>query len=282
MPPVDSPLCFLFDNGSLRAEATLSLRQAAAGLERKSGRPVQAVSLLHSSGVATDALGGRPARLLEPALLDYFKTHPTGEAVLVPLFFGPSAALTEYVPERIRAIKVRFPQAAIRLAPPLIDMDDRDDRRVATILADQVRAVAKNLQWGRPKVILVDHGSPQPAVTAVRDHLATQLRDVLGAGISALMAASMERRAGPAYDFNEPLLATALRTPPFNTGEVIVALQFLSPGRHAGPDGDVTQICKAAQRENPGLLTAMTEPVASDLRLSALLAERLEQASALR
>ena len=278
MPSPAPALCFLFDNGSLRPGSTLSLRKAAKGLEAVLGRPVRAVSLLHSSGVASDALGGEPARLLEPALLDFFKDQPSGEVVLAPLFFGPSAALTDYVPERVKAIKVRFPQAVVRLAPPLVDVRDRDDRRVAVILADQIRETAKAHHWARPGVVLVDHGSPQLAVTAVREHLAAQLRDELGEAVGALMAASMERRSGEAYAFNEPLLETALRTAPFNEGKVIVALQFLSPGRHAGPEGDVAQICAIARAARAGPETAMTEPIAGDPRLAELLAERVGQA----
>ncbi len=278
MSPAIPPAFFLFDNGSLRAEATLSLRKAARALAKELGRPVQAVSLLHSSGVAAEALDGEPARLLEPALVDFFKARPTGEAWLAPLFFGPSAALTDYVPERVRAIKAKFPQAVVRLAPPLVNVAARDDRRVALLLADQVRATMRARGWNQPKVVLVDHGSPQPAVTNVRNHLAAQVRDILGEEIAALIAASMERRAGEAYVFNEPLLETALRTPPFDAGEVIVALQFLSPGRHAGPEGDVAQICAAVRAEHAGLTTAMTETLAGDPRLAALLAERLGQA----
>lgn len=273
-----APFCFLFDNGSLRAEPTLSLRKVAQAFARELGKPVQAVSLLHSSGVPVEALGGEPARLLEPALVDYFKSHPTGDVVLVPLFFGPSAALTEYVPERVKAIQVKFPQAVIRLAPPLMNVADHDDCRVAVMLADQVRAVARTRDWNRPKVVLVDHGSPQRAVTAVRDHLARQLRAALREEAEGVVAASMERREGDAYAFNEPLLATALRTPPFNEGEVIVALQFLSPGRHAGPEGDVAKICASARNEYTRLSTATTEPIATDPRLASLLAERMLQA----
>jgi len=277
---VPSP-CFLFDNGSLRAGSTLSLRRTARALAAELGRPVRAVSLLHSSGVDASELGGEAARLLEPALLDWFKSHPEGEAWLAPLFFGPSAALTGYVPDRVRAIKARFPRAVVRLAPPLVNPTDRADRRVAAMLADQVRATARARRWTRPKVVLVDHGSPQAAVTAVRDHLAGQLREVLGGEISALTAASMERRDGEAFAFNEPLLAAALRTPPFDTGEVVVALQFLSPGRHAGPGGDVDGICAAAEAAGAGLITALTEPIAGDPRLAVLLAERLGQAAPL-
>ncbi|HTJ77654.1 MAG TPA: cobalamin biosynthesis protein CbiX [Rariglobus sp.] len=268
----------MFDNGSLRAESTLSLRRAALELERELGRPVQPVSLLHSSGVASDLLDGQKARLLETALGDYFTGRPDGEAVLVPLFFGPSAALTDYVPGRIKALKVRFPRACVRLAPPLVDVRDGGDLRVAMILADQVRIRIQTCNWNRPAVVLVDHGSPQPVVTAVRDHLAMQMHAILGGEITGLTAASMERRPDELYDFNEPLLATALSRPPLNTGNVIVALQFLSPGRHAGPDGDVAQICAAARDATPGLVTAMTEPIAGDPRLAIILAERAGQA----
>ena len=101
----------------------------------------------------------------------------------------------------------------------------------------------------------------------------------LAGEIATLGVASMERREGAAYAFNEPLLATALRTPPFDRGDVVVALQFLSPGRHAGPGGDIADICAAAEAEQPGLRTQMTEPIAADGRLVELLAERLTGAT---
>ena len=101
MPSSSTPICYLFDNGSLRPAATLSLRRIAAGLAQKlPGTEVRPVSLLHSSGVAAEALEGRRAELLEPALVAA-GGGGLGEAVLVPLFFGPSDALTSYLPERI-------------------------------------------------------------------------------------------------------------------------------------------------------------------------------------
>lgn len=280
MPSPDSSVCFLFDNGSLRAESTRSLRKVAAALRERTGREVRAVSLLHSSNVPADLLGGEPARLLEPALLDYFSNNPAGEALLVPLFFGPSAALTDYVPERIKALKTRFPGARIRLASWLVNIAEAD-RRMAVMLADRVRATLRTKGWVRPNVLLVDHGSPQAAVTAVRNHLGRQLREDLGPEVEELAVASMERREGPAYAFGDPLLAAALRTPPFDHGEVVIVLQFLSPGRHAGPDGDITAICEAAKRQNPRLAIATTELLATDTRLVELLAERLAQANPL-
>ncbi len=277
MSPPNPVAWFLFDNGSLRAESTLSLRRVAAALGVRTGLPVQAVSLLHSSNVPAEALGGEPARLLEPALVKHFEAFPEGEAVLLPLFFGPSAALTDYVPARLASVRARFPRARVRLAPWLVNPAD-GDRRMAGVLADQVRTTARARGWTRPKVVLVDHGSPQAAVAAVRDHLGRQVRVALGDEIEALAVVSMERREGAAYDFNEPLLATALRTAPFDHGEVVVALQFLSPGRHAGPGGDIATICAAAEAERTDLHTQMTEPIATDERVGELLAERLGQA----
>lgn len=274
-PP--STAWFLFDNGSLRAESTLSLRRTAAALGLRTGLPVQAVSLLHSSNVPAEALGGEAARLVEPALVAHFTLFPEGEAVLSPLFFGPSAALTEYVPARVAAVRARFPKARVRLGGWLVNPGETD-ARMAAILADQVRVTMKARGWTKPKVVLVDHGSPQPAVALVRNHLGEQMRAELAGEIEALAVASMERREGDAYAFNEPLLATALRTAPFDSGEVVVALQFLSPGRHAGRGGDIAEICEAAESELPGLRTQMTEPIAGDPRLIELLVERLNEA----
>jgi sirohydrochlorin ferrochelatase len=277
MSSPDPTAWFLFDNGSVRAESTLSLRRVAASLGERTGLTVHAVSLLHSSNVPAEALGGEPARLLEPALVAHFEAFPGGEAVLVPLFFGPSAALTDYVPARLASVRARFPRAKIRLAPWLVHPAD-GDRRLARVLADQVRTATTGRRWVRPKVVLVDHGSPQIGVAAVRDHLGQQVRAELGGEIEELAVASMERREDSAYDFNEPLLATALRTPPFASGDVVVALQFLSPGRHAGPGGDVARICAAAEAEQPGLRTQITEPITIDTRLVDVLVDRLTQA----
>jgi hypothetical protein len=126
--------------------------------------------------------------------------------------------------------------------------------------------------------VLCDHGTPLATVTAVRDRLGGLLASALGEEVSDAAVASMERREGDAYAFNEPLLATRLRTAPFNHGQVVVALQFLSPGRHAGPGGDVATICAEAEAEaeTATLTTAMTAPIADDERLVGLLLRRAE------
>jgi hypothetical protein len=269
--------CFLFDNGSFRAESTRSLRRLAARVSVRLGYPVRAVSLLHSTRVPAAELDGEAAQLLEPALDAWFAEHPTGRALLLPLFFGPSGALTEYVPERLASLRLRHPRARAVLAEALV-LSCEEPVELAAALADRVRATAAERGWIRPKVVLCDHGTPQRAVTAVRDRLGAYLACALHGEVAAVAVASMERREGDEFAFNEPLLARILATAPFDQGEVVVALQFLSPGRHAGPGGDVAEICAhaeaaAAERGRP-LVTAMTATLADDPRVDEILARR--------
>lgn len=275
--PHKSPVCFLFDNGSLRPASTLSLRVTARQLAAELGIEVRAVSLLHSSAVDVAGLGGQPAQLLEPALSEFLATQPEAEVVILPLFFGPSGALTDYVPERLRALAKKFPQARLRLARWLVDLVETDNR-IAQALADAVRRQVVTEKLIHPKIVLVDHGSPQRAVTAVRDFLGRQMQTLLADEAEMVAVASMEKRPGPDYAFNDPLLAERLRTPPFDRGDVVVALQFLSPGRHAGPDGDVAHICAEARQGRPELRTYLTETIASDQRVIAVLTDRYRQA----
>ena len=275
--PHKSPVCFLFDNGSLRPASTLSLRVTARQLASELGVEVYAVSLLHSSTIDPAGLGGQPAQLLELALSAFLERNASAEVRLLPLFFGPSGALIDYVPERLEELAKKYPQARLGLARWLVDPTESDER-VANAIADAVRRVITQDRLRRPRVVLVDHGSPQRAVTAVRNHLGAQVGRLLGEAVAEVAVASMEKRPGPDYAFNDPLLATQLRTIPFDRGDVVVALQFLSPGRHAGPDGDVARICAEARRERPGLRTFITETIASDPRVIAVLADRYRAA----
>ena len=263
---MSGPLTILMDNGSLEPAATLGLRRLAAALGERIGQHVEPVSLLHSSGVPAEKIGGIPAEILEPALERRLKAGQS-EFVIVPLFFGPSGALTDYLPKRLAHLRVKHPALNLSLAAPLFAAGDE---RLARILADQVRALGSAAR----RIALVDHGSPAPAVTAVRNELAGQLNGLLGPD-HTVAPASMERRAGAAYDFCEPLLAGLLRQPGWNSGEVTVAMQFLLPGRHAGPAGDVATICREAEAASDGTLrTKMTGLVAEHPLLVDILADR--------
>lgn len=260
------------DNGSLAPAATLCLRETATRLSAALQQPVEPVSLLHSNAIPPDQLGGIPAETLESALKHRLKDGRS-DFVIVPFFFGPSGALSDYLPTRVRRLKTGHPGLRVRVAPPLIDLNAPRDDRIAAILEERVRAMMARCSTP-PSVILVDHGSPMRNVTDVRNHLASQLRTRLGRDAQQVIAASMERRPGPEYAFNEPLLEQALDQTEVARGPVIVALLFLSPGRHAGPNGDIAQICRAAESRHPGLHVLTTEPLGSHPALVSVLAER--------
>ncbi|HEY4245487.1 MAG TPA: cobalamin biosynthesis protein CbiX [Lacunisphaera sp.] len=263
-------LTLLVDNGSLQPAATLVLRDLAAKLSARINQPVEAISLLHSSGIDPKLIDGRPAEILFPAL-ERRLADGQNEFVIVPLFFGPSHALTVYIPENIERLRKKFPALRVTIAPP---SHASDDTRLAQILADHVSLELEKTPGVPTRIALVDHGSPTKSVTAVRNELAHQLAAILGPRVITVAACSMERRPDPAYDFCDPLLAALLERSPWPDGRVIIAMQFLLPGRHAGPDGDVAKICTTAESAHPDLRTTMTKLVAEHPLLIAILADR--------
>ncbi len=251
---------FLIDNGSLRASSTLNLRQLAAAVTERCGTTVEPVSLLHSNKVAREELNGQPARTFGPAATRAAR-EGAEEILVIPLFFGPTRAVTEYLPERVGQLHEDYPQVRVTVAKPLVDPQGRVDLRLAEALRDGVDSVAHTDE--PPAIAVVDHGSPIPEVTAVRNVLTGQLAALLAGRAERIVGASMERRDGDEYRFNEPLLERLLDQPGFNQGHVVIAMLFLSPGRHAGPDGDVAGICREAEERHPELRTQMT-PLAGD------------------
>lgn len=235
------PRVLLVDNGSLQPASTLQLRQIAIRLQASIGIPVDPVSLAHSDRVDPGALDGRAAELLEPAL-DRLLAAGARDLTVVPLFVGPSYAITRHVPAVLAERRRAFPVAQLQLAGPLFD---EADERLGLIAADLICEQLQELPapaLARARVVLVDHGSPSAAVAAVRDRIADQARPLLGCSVEAFSPASMERRAGAEFDFNEPQLERLLAEPGWNTDPLVIGLLFIGPGRHAGPGGDVTQI----------------------------------------
>jgi sirohydrochlorin ferrochelatase len=87
-------------------------------------------------------------------------------------------------------------------------------------------------------------------------------------------AVCMEKREE--CEFNGPLLEEALDT---LTGDVIVALLFLQPGRHAGPGGDIENIIANAMHRNPHLRCHRTPLLAQNSLIIDILRDRYIQAS---
>lgn len=303
-------MIILLDNGSKRAESVLNLRRLGEEVQRQLGKPVEAISLQHVDGIDPELLDGRPALSLKPFLRQHLQaranSHPKESEPLqlriVPLFFGPSRAIDSMLTQVLADIEGEFGPLDTRVAQPLCPLPAGEPRLV-DILEANVRAeldVAsaqpepsqpESTQPGEPlrdedslrnqealryEVLVVDHGSPVPQVTAVREWLTGQLAERLSD--IPVGQAVMERRSGAQYDFNGDLLedcltriaekpaadalvahapavdsrtkegsATAVHEPMSGTPtRVVLAMQFISPGRHAGAGGDIAEIAQAA------------------------------------
>jgi sirohydrochlorin ferrochelatase len=251
----------LVDNGSLRPEATLELRRLSAEVAQLLGQPVYPVSVLHSHKIDAALLAGEPAVIFEQAV-QRAKTDGITELIVLPLFIGPSRAITEYLPQVFADAQPGAMRLTVR--PTLYGEDGAE---LLEILNDQILHTPGDAD--KDTVLLCDHGSPIIEVTRVRDALARDLSAEMDIPPSRLIACSMERREGPEYAFNEPLLATALQRAP---GDVIILMLFLLPGRHAGPDGDVATIAK--EHAKPGAQVRMSPLLAKHPSMSQLIAKR--------
>ena len=271
------PVVILADNGSTRAAATLSLRTIAAKLSEAAGRTVYPVSLQHADRIAAEDLDGRPAQVL-PAFLREQVAAGEREFLVVPLFFGQSRALSAFIPDQVERLTREFGPFSLRQAEVLSPMP-QGEPLLAAILADHVAQCSRDLGAEPNCVVVVDHGSPLPEVTAVRAKVTMDLRARLPQGV-VLSQAVMERRQGAEYDFNGQLLGDLLDTcgAQVPAAVVILAMMFISPGRHAGPGGDVETICRDAMARNPGLRVKTSPLIGEHPLLIEILNARLRAA----
>jgi sirohydrochlorin ferrochelatase len=270
-----SPQIFLVDNGSTRADATSALRRLASELSENTGVKVDAVSLRFADRIPASELNGEPAWILQ----DYLRMHlQSGQKnfILLPLFFGLSRAITSFVPEQKQVLESQFGSFDLEIADVLYPLP-QGDIQLVEILHDNIMTTVAENQIKLNHVILVDHGSPSPHITEVRRHIALGLQQLLGPGID-LEQAVMERRDGPEFDFNGPLLKTLLlQLAQVGKKSAMVSMMFLLPGKHAGASGDIEQICADVQQQYPGFKVWITPLVSENPKLVSLLARRLEK-----
>lgn len=239
----------LIDNGSLEPEAHQNLRAVAAALSQRTGVTVHAVSWKHSDRIlmettgATDP-GGRPTVDRAWTLTRFVRGHlARGEHdfVLVPFFISDQGAVGSALRRDLEALQREAGGFGFTFTEGLAARG-----AIVGIAASRIRETIAARRLHRPAVIVVDHGGPSPASAALRDQLAAGIRTKLGNAIGPLAAASME---GADHAHNHPLLAAQLAAPGFTAGDIVIAPLFLSPGRHAGPDGDLARIARAACSE---------------------------------
>ncbi|MFU8847828.1 MAG: sirohydrochlorin chelatase [Opitutales bacterium] len=237
---MQKPVIFLVDNGSLRPQATFGLRELAERLSRKVGREVEAVSLLHSHKIPGEQLQGRPATIVKRRMRELLKVGQR-EFVVLPLFLGPSLAITEYLPSIVEEMRSDYPGLEFKVAEPVAGRDvDRPDFRLAQILKAQLSQILGEERSGKT-IALVDHGTPIRPVNALRNAVARQLAELLQCPVQAC---SMERREGADYAFNDPLLENLAKEEGYAGTDLALGMFFLLPGRHAGEGGDVAQIAE--------------------------------------
>ncbi len=253
-------MILVVDNGSLSRWSTLNLRCVASGLSTALNLSVYPVSVEFSDRIAVSELGGEAAVVFENFIHSHY-AKGIHKFLTIPFMFTAGGGIAGILLEKIAQLVAELPDLDIQVAPFLFDETLADNCGIAEIIANRVEATIETNQLVRPAVIVVDHGSPKVQATYVRNIICGQVSVMLRGKIGAIGAASMERREGDRYAFNQPLLAERLDTPPFNEGSVIIAMLFLSTGRHAGEDGDIAAICAAARLRHAQLAIYMTELV---------------------
>ncbi len=247
----------LIDNGSLEPASTLNLRTVAAALSRRVGVEVHPVSWKHSDRLAPADLGGERAWTLHAFMREHV-ARGERRFLFVPFFLSAQGAIGSALRHDLETLQAELPRFDFAFLPGLAAL-----RVIPRIVAERIRATLTTAGLSQPPVVVVDHGGPARASADLRDRLSREIQAELGPEVGPVVAASMEGSF-------PPLLADALGAPSFAGRPVIVAPLFLSPGRHAGPGGDIARIC----RESPARchLTDLvgTHPLALDALASAL------------
>ncbi|KAF4319055.1 hypothetical protein BBO99_00003663 [Phytophthora kernoviae] len=287
-PAAAGKLVVLVNIGSLRAEPYLDLRQISFRLSRALGQPVVPSSFRFSNRVNPDELNGLQAKTFEMVLTEHLASRGqlASEIIVLPLFFGKSSTLTDFLPKTIKkvwAAATPAPSAplTIRVGNCLVDCENPSDTRIAQILLERIQAVVDlSIVKEEVTILVMDHGTPNREVHESREFVAQELRSLLkdNHAVKLVDTACMERREGTEYDFNDPLLAGALDHYSVTTGIVVVAKMFLSNGRHAGGKGDIEEIVDAVNERHPGVDIRVTEALGTHELLSEIMHDRYRAA----
>jgi len=288
----------LVDNGSLKPAATLSLRALAAELEVRARRAssgatsvrVEAVSARFSDRIPSRDLNGKHAEIL-PSWLQRVANEGRSrqQIVLLPLLIGPSDTLTKAIPAAARAqpgLNIAIAPSLVCLCPAICNLEATGAVKMAEILQGRLADISSPTLGGdnsddassNINILLCDHGSPIPRVTAAREAVRAELARLLARDVSSCC---MERREGVEFDFNGPLLEDALHSLPMGA-VAFLALLFLQEGRHAGPGGDIANIVAGVQEKRPDLTIKTTKVIAGHPLLPDVLVQRMEKAVPLR
>jgi sirohydrochlorin ferrochelatase len=247
----------LIDNGSLEPAVHRNLRAMAAELSTRTRVKVRAVSWKHSDAIPHSEPSDDHAWTLGPFLRAMFALGQR-EFVFVPFFISPQGAIGSALFRDLVNLQRELGTFDFTFADGLAATG-----LIPTIVAQRVRTCITARQLARPTVVVVDHGGPSPESAALRDQLTSEIRTALNGEVGRVIAASMEGA-------HPPLLADTLRGEALAGDHVIVAPLFLSPGRHAGPEGDLAQICRSSHPQTYLTDLVGTHPFVVDALAGAL------------
>lgn len=270
------PVILLCDNGSTQPGATLQLRRLAQQLSEQSGQTIHPVSLQHANRIETSQLQGEPAQIFSEFMQQQLSAGES-EFILLPIFFGKSKALTSFIPDEADKLRQQYGDFSLQLAEVIYPLPTGEPLLV-DIIHDHIQQTASRHNLPLQNLVLVDHGSPIPRVTEVRQHLAQQVQNRL-ADATSLQQAVMERREGREYDFNGDLLEHWLsRKAEAGAKSALVIMMFFLPGRHAGENGDIVQICDSVMQQHPDFKVAISPLIAEHPAFVNILQLRLQGA----
>ena len=260
------------NTGSLRPAPYLDLRYIAAQLashwKMNATVCILTASARHSDTIDDSTLFHQKAKTFAQILADLQLNSPSITTVSVlPLFFGPSKTLTEFLPTQAYEVA---PALDVTFALPLITPNDN---RIAQILHEGIVGLAKEqlLPDEVYQVLVVDHGTPTPSVHETRTIIGEQLSSLLNENVQT---ASMENPKSEIEGLNKPLLENALEDFAKRDCVVIVALLFFAQGRHAGAGGDIESIIQNVQEKHPTLRVLVTPTLQHHRLLSEILIDR--------
>ncbi len=268
------PEILLVDNGSLRVNAIIQLRNLAQALSLEVGQKIHPVSLQHADGISADLLGGQKAQILSSFMQESL-SQGKRDFIILPLFFGESRAIEYFIRDYLQSLQLSFSDLCFQVADVICPLP-KGEPLLVDILYDHIVETAYRHQFSLENIILVDHGSPLPRVTAVRKYLAKAVEKKLANGIK-IEQAVMERREGKEYLFNGELLKNCL-IEKAKAGErtAIVSLLFFLAGRHAGAGGDIEAICHGVMSDYPKINILICPLISEHKKLVSILSARLQ------
>ena len=243
------------------------------------GIPTVAVSLAHSDRIPIGKLNGQPVPILEPFLESLADSPRLKKIYVIPLMMVNGGAIYTKLAESINSFRKQNPVKVIALGGTLVNRLESVPVSVPAIIAKGVESEIRRVGLDGPEVLIVDHGSPFPVAAEVRNWVASEVGRLLPKGIvQSVLGASMERRDGARYDFNEPLLQYAIEDCA-NRGvrDVLVAKMLIQPGKHSGKKGDIDQIVEAVSDECPRTRVHVLRQVFQQKDLVSLLTIRLRE-----